>query len=388
MNFHAAYRWASGFALMALAGALLAQAQADARPDTSALEQQGQNAQAAAEWRAYSAHHPGEPEPLAHIGQLEARQGHFSEAIAAYRKALTIAPAMPGLRPNLGLAYFKNGDYKQAIEMFSPMLKANPGDQRVTLLVGMSFYGLGEYAAATPYLKRAADGDTQNLELQLTLAHSCLFAKEYQCVLDAFHRIVALNAESAEADMIVGEALDEMHDPLGAQKEFRAAIAVDPKQPNVHFGLGYLLWTKAQYDEATAQFEAELKNNPQHALAMLYLADTQMKTGNAEQAQVSLEKLVKLMPQNPMAHRDLGTLYADAGQNDAAVTELKEAIGLAPKDAAAHWRLARLYRAMGRTADAKAEFEKTNSLNKAEDDRLIKVMGMPPPEKPDTPEKK
>src|ERR1700749_1100406 len=152
------------FALTAFACTGKISAQADARPNTSALEQQGQNAEAANEWRAYSAHHPGEAEPYAHIGQLEARQGHFAEAITAYKKAMTIAPAMPGLRPNLGLAYFKNGDYKQAIEMFSPLLKANPNDQRVTLLVGMSHYGLGEYAAATPYLKRAADADTQNLE--------------------------------------------------------------------------------------------------------------------------------------------------------------------------------------------------------------------------------
>jgi predicted Zn-dependent protease len=162
---------------------------------------------------------------------------------------------------------------------------------------------------------------------------------------------------------------------------------VDPKQPNVHFGLGYLLWTKAQYAEATEQFEAEIKNNPQHMLAMLYLADIQMKSGKTAEAQASFEKLVKLMPQNPMAHRDLGTLYADTGQNDAGAAELKQAIQLAPKDAGAHWRLARLYRAMGRTEDAKAEFEKTNSLNEAEDERLIKVMGAPDLAKPGTPDK-
>jgi Tfp pilus assembly protein PilF len=112
-----------------------------------------------------------------------------------------------------------------------------------------------------------------------------------------------------------------------------------------------------------------------------------MKTGKIPEAQASLEKLVKLIPQNAMAHRDLGTLYADAGQNDAGVAELKQAIQLAPKEASAHWRLARLYRAMGQTADAKAEFDKTNSLNKAEDEHLIKVMGSPMPGKPETPEK-
>jgi len=53
----------------------------------------------------------------------------------------------------------------------------------------MSHYGLGEFAAATPYLKRAAEGDAQNLTLLLTLAHSCLLSKQYQCVLDEFHAL-------------------------------------------------------------------------------------------------------------------------------------------------------------------------------------------------------
>jgi len=71
----------------------------------------------------------------------------------------------------------------------------------------MSHYGLGEFAAATPYLKRAAEGDAQNLTLLLTLAHSCLLSKQYQCVLDEFHRIIALSPDSAEAHMLAGEAL-------------------------------------------------------------------------------------------------------------------------------------------------------------------------------------
>ena len=41
--------------------------------------------------------------------------------------------------------------------------------------------------------------------------------------------------------MLAGEALDEMKDKAGATQQFRAAVKADPKEPNVHFGLGYLL---------------------------------------------------------------------------------------------------------------------------------------------------
>jgi tetratricopeptide (TPR) repeat protein len=349
-------------------------AQPDQRQTAIQLEQQGRPAEAEAAWRAWTTAHPTDAEAFAHLGLLEARQENYAGAIEHYRKAMKLAPAMQGLRPNLGLAYFKNGDYRQAIDTFAPLLKANPNDDRLTLLTGMSHYGLGEYQAAAPYLQKSAERDPQNLTLLVTLAHACLFAHEYQCVLDTFHKIVALNAESAEADMLVGEALDEMKDPVGAQREFRAAIAVNPKEPNVHFGLGYLLWTKGQYAEAAQQFQSELDNDPQHLQAILYLADSNIQLEKYDDALPLLEKLVSQHADNAMAHRDLAVVYAARDRNTEAVKEFQQAIHLAPNDVNAHYRLARLYRSMGRTAEANAEFEKSRSLNKAADEHLLKIM--------------
>ena len=354
------------------------QSQADPRQQAFSLEQQGKMIEAEAAWQEISKQYPSNPEPYAHLGLLEAHQEHYPEAIRYYRKALGLAPAMTGLRLNLGLALFKEGDYGQAILMFDPLVKAQPDDQRLNILVGMSHYGLGQYGAASPYLKKAAASDPQNLTLLLTLAHSCLLSSQYPCVLDAFHQIVALNAESAEADMLVGEALDEMKDPVGAQQEFRAAIQANPKEPNVHFGLGYLLWTKGQYPEAAKEFQAELDNDPEHLQAMLYLADAEIQMNGEDDARGLLEKLVKLNPDNGMAHRDLGIVYADQERRQDAQAEFEAAIKIKPTDVNAHWRLGRLYRTMGKTVEAKAEFDKANSLNKAEDERLLKVMSTIP----------
>jgi tetratricopeptide (TPR) repeat protein len=79
-----------------------------------------------------------------------------------------------------------------------------------------------------------------------------------------------------------------------------------------------------------------------------------------------------------MGHLDLGIVYADAGRKEDALGEFKTAIKLKPGDVNAHWRLGRLYRSMGKTAEAKAEFEKSKSLNKTADERLLKVMSRVP----------
>lgn len=365
--------------MMAVTGwALPARAQQDPGQTAMALERDGRTAEAEAAWQALAKQYPRNPEPLAHLGFLEAKQEHYDAAIADYKRAMALAPAMPGLRLNLGLAYFKQGAYPKAIEVLEPLAKAAPDDERLNVLMGMSHYGLGQFAAASPYLKRASDADAQNLNLLLTLAHSCLLSNQYPCVLDAYHRMLALNAESAEADMLVGEALDEMKDKQGAIHALRAAVAANPKEPNVHFGLGYLLWTQAQYVEAAEQFKAELANDPQHPQAMLYLADSDIQLSKDAEARPLLEALLKADAQSFKGHLDLGIVDADEGRKEDAIREYEAAAKIAPEDANVHWRLGRLYRSMGRAAEAKAEFAKTGDLNKAADERLLKVMSKIP----------
>src|ERR1700733_393037 len=357
---------------------LILRSQSDARQAAFLLEQQGKTVEAEAAWAALSKTRPTDPEPFAHLGLLEAHQEHYAEAITSYRKAMALNPAMPRLQFNLGLAYFKAADYKQALQQLKPLLKTLPSDsdeaQRLVILIGMSHYGLGEFEASTPYLKQAADHDAQNLTLLLTLAHSCLLSRQYQCVLDAFHRMVALNAESAESDMLVGEALDEMKDTVGATREFRAAVQTNPKEPNAHFGLGYLLWTQLQYEEASQEFQAELENTPDYTKAMLYLADSDIKLNRNEDARPLLERVVAMEPTNSMGLLDLGIIYAEANRKEDALREFKAAAALTPDDVNVHMWLGRLYRSTGNPSEAKREFDKAKSLNRTTHDALITVM--------------
>jgi tetratricopeptide (TPR) repeat protein len=343
-----------------------------------ALEQQGKDSEAEAAWRAYAKSHPSDPEPYGQLGLLEARQEHYKAAVPLYRKALAMNPNVPGLRLNLGLALFKDGELKEAIPEFGKLLRdtpaGSPDTQRLDILIGMAHYGLAEYAKAAPFLRDAAASDPQNLPLRLALAHSCLWTKQYQCVMDVYHEILTLNSESAEADMLAGEALDELKDNAGATQMFRAAAQANPKEPNVHFGLGYMLWTQKIYPEAAKEFEAELANDPDHVQSMVYLADADIQMNQPAAARPWLEKVVKLDPSQSLAHLDLGILFTDAGQNEDALRELSLSAKLKPDDVNVHWRLGRLYRTMGKKDAAKVEFDKASTLNKAVDDDLIKKM--------------
>lgn len=361
------------------AGQAPAAAEAE-RQAALAFEQQGRSAEAEAAWRRMLKEQPGNPEPYARLGVLEARQEHYNEAVPLYRKALELNPSIPGVRLNLGLALFKDNQLKAAIAEFTLLLKRAPSDsaeaQRLNTLLGMAHYGLREYGRAIPYLREAAQHDAGNLPLRLTLAHSCLWSQDYKCVLEAYHEILMLDAESAEADILAGEALDEMKNTTGAIEKFRAAVKANPKEPDAHYGLGYLLWEQKAYDEAASEFQAELANSPGHIESMLYLADTEIELKHPEIAQPLLESVLRSDPNMQMAHLDLGIIYADAGRNDEALKELKTAEEMTPDDVKTHWRLGRLYRSMGKRDEAKAEFDKANSINRAADSAIVdKISG-------------
>jgi len=383
-------RWGVGLGLAMGAAVCLGQAsppQQSQRQIALDLEQQGKNVEAEAAWRVFLKAHPSNPEPYAHLGLLEARQEHYKEAVPLYRKALAMNPAIPGLRLNLGLALFKGGELKQAILEFKLLLKnqppSSPEAQRLTILIGMAHYGLSEYAEAVPYLKTAAARDATNLPLRLALAHSCMWSRQFQCVLDVYHEILMLDAESAESDMLAGEAQNELKDTPGAIQHFRDAIKANPKEPDVHFGLGYLLWTQTEYREAASEFQAELANDPDHIQAMLYLADSDIQLNQYDAAAPLLEKVLKLDSGLGLGHLDLGIVLAQAGRNEDALRELTTAAKLMPEDVNVHWRLGRLYRSMGKMEDAKAEFVKASNLNKAADDALFnKINKAHPKDKP------
>jgi len=340
--------------------ALMAQEQdrAQIRSNAIALEQQGLNAEAEQIWNAIAKADPRDAEALAHLGLLEARQEHYQSAIDDYRRAMAINPDLPGLQMNLGLALFKVAQFPDAIKSFSSEIKKHPSDLRLTILLGMAHYGMKDYLIAIPYLKRATESDRNNVALRLTLAHSCLRSKQYQCVLGTHQEILALSTASAEADMLAGEALDQMGDRAGAVKELRAAVVADPSQPNVHFGLGYLLWTGNNWSEAANQFQLELQNDPGHLKASIYLADSWVEQSEFAKALPELEQLVASNKSESIVHLDLGIIDGHSGRTDDAIQELRMAEQFDPEDMKFHVQVAKLYESVGKREEANSELER------------------------------
>ena len=363
----------SGFLAAALAWSAAAQ-QSPGAAAAIALDQQGRYADAAQAWRTVTQRNPQDARAFASLGLDLARQGKYPDAVTAYRKALRLDPHLPGLQLDLGLALFKQGKLREAIAPLQQAAAADPASEQPSILLGMSYYGTQRYAQAIPYLRAAAERSPKNLEMRSVLAQSCLYAKQYNCTLEQYRQILLLNPDSAQAHVLAGEAYDGMNQTAQAITEFQAAEKAAPTEPNVHFGLGYLLWKQHRYQEAAEEFRKEIVNEPMHAQALAYLGDSEIKLERPAEAEAILRRAVHQMGAPPLAWLDLGIVLAAQGKNDEAAADFQQAAKLDPNAVDAHWRLARLYQTMGKTQEARAEFARARALHEKEDQSLVRKM--------------
>jgi len=187
----------------------------------------------------------------------------------------------------------------------------------------------------------------------------------------AYLRLYQKDPNSHRSHQLMGDLAAARGEDGKAIEEYRAAIALKPSLPNLHYGLGHLLWKNLQIPEARVELEAELTLNPRHAGALNDLGNTYLIEHQPEKALPYLNRALAADAGNPDIHRDLGTAYSALGDYLKAEPELKIAVSN-DRDGSVHYKLARVYQALGEKDKAAREFALSTALNRESHDKLEK----------------
>lgn len=322
---------------------------------------------------------PNSFEALNNLGVAEARQGNFSRAARAYEQALKSRPNSFPLLLNLGLSYFKAENFAAAIRPLERAVVVQPDNSQARSVLGMAYYSEKKYELASRQFEKVIAADPGNATLQYVLAESYVRSGQNQKLLDFLQTMLENSPDSAALHMLKGEANDGLDRTREAIKEFEAAAALTPNQPNVHFGLGYLYWKERLYDQAAAQFNLEIQNGGSVAKSEAYLGDIAIKNGNLQEARSLLAKSERSFPTYAFTHFAMGVLLAQEKQYDSAAAEFRRAIELDPRRTDAHYRLAGVLRAQGKTEQSEEELKKVSQIQeKIRENLLHEVSGTVP----------
>ena len=118
------------------------------------------------------------------------------------------------------------------------------------------------------------------------------------------------NPEDAVAHMNLGAILLSRLDPQSAVTELRAAVRLDPNQPEALNMLGLALATLHRNIEAIPEFEKALRVRPDYASARFNLATSLAKTGKLDEAIANIRQVLADNPNDVYAKNRLAELLA------------------------------------------------------------------------------
>jgi tetratricopeptide (TPR) repeat protein len=202
-----------------------------------------------------------------------------------------------------GMKAFYDADYKGAGEAFTRALSIVPDNTLALAFLGASADQEGSLQNLVNVAEEAVAGAPKNYANHVRLGFAYLF-------------------DSQARPNRVQDAL----------AEFNAAIAIDPKRPAAHVGLGILRFNERSANRAKIEFLAALDADPTDVLAREYLGQIyQTDVQEPERALTYLVGIPNLVPSYADAWFHVGSVLFDLKQYPQALVNLKKGIQLDTK---------------------------------------------------------
>jgi len=178
-----------------------------------------------------------------------------------------------------------------------------------------------------------------------------------ELALKASHELAAAAPSSAQAQQLEAEAFESQGEWDKAITQYRKILEQNPQRHGIHYRMGRLFLTRtpADAEDASKEFEEELKVDPNSAASEFLLGEIARQAGQWEEAISRFGRATKLDEGFVEAYLALGISMNAAGKFADAVAPLESYVKMQPEDPAGHYQLATAYARTGRKQDAQRE---------------------------------
>jgi tetratricopeptide (TPR) repeat protein len=154
-------------------------------------------------------------------------------------------------------------------------------------------------------------------------------SEAYPRAEEAARKAMSLDKSNAEAHVAMLSALtDYEHDWVGAEREFKATVAIDPNYAGAYQYYGFALLGMARGEEAVAVTKRAQELDPVSPSVQTSLAWALFLMRRNEESARECKRALELYPDFIPAHQLLGLVYGQMNDNTAALTEFSEAEAL------------------------------------------------------------
>jgi len=171
----------------------------------------------------------------------------------------------------------------------------------------------------------------------------------------AAQRALDLDDSQAAAHFAVGH-VKYLYDWnwVGAEKDYRRALELDPNNLDAHYYYSKLLQTVGRLPEAIHEIERARQLDPLSSMVESFFGQALSNARKYDEAVAHLERAIELEPRNFLACRRLAEVYAQMGRYD-------DALAFHEKGGGGGYFVARVYAKMGKRTKARRILEELSA---------------------------
>ncbi len=310
------------------------------------------------------------PNVLYYLGRVDLEERKFESAIRNLNEAAA-KPPFPDTAYFLGYAYFKQGDMAAAERWLKEAALTNPRDARIPYQLGLVYRKQGREEEAKKALA-LSDELRQREDNESRLRMECA-QKLDQGLRDEARAVCEQLYDPNDAEKLteLGTIYGQHGDSEAALKPLRRAAELVPQSPQMQYNLALAYFQLNRFEEARAPLANALQRWPDlFQLNALYGA-VLSKLGEDLAAYQTLRHAHQLNVEDSgtadllySAILELARKSQSGRQYSDSFRYFEEAAKLRPQEPEPHRGMAEIYRLTGRPAQATAEQEEADHLDK------------------------
>jgi arylsulfatase A-like enzyme/predicted Zn-dependent protease len=287
----------------------------------------------------------------------------FQEALRLVVPVVEADPKIVDAHLVAGAAYSNLQQYDKALQELMVVLAARPEQIMALATVGATYDGMGNLKEAERWYLKVFEHDKAHAFTTMRLASLYrrmgdsakadeYFSRAMKPVDDSLSSVQEpgprsrLYAVRAELEFRAGKFTD-------AETDLKAAIALTPQAPDLHFNLAQVYEEQKDVPRAVESYQAETAVAPRNFGAQLNLGLIYFKGGRVEEASACFQKLLELRPGEPRASFLLAETYNLLNRNlDEALRLTRQGLALIPDNKRGYALMAELLKKLGRDKEA------------------------------------
>jgi tetratricopeptide (TPR) repeat protein len=183
-----------------------------------------------------------------------------------------------------------NQDLQKRVELLQTAVRLYPQYSAALFQLGRAYHLQREFRMSNQWLQKLPDSTPDRSQVQFMIGLNYFYLGDYAHAITAFQNLPPIY----DVLLNLGAAFSQKGDVPSAMTAWTRAATIDPLASDVFFNMGYLSYTRNDYEAAEKNLTSSLKLRGRDSEALFLLGRTYEKLGRTDESQKLIAQSTRL----------------------------------------------------------------------------------------------